>query len=502
MGYLKSVNHFYWRSLRPRDSEELKLSVVQRNAPSIINSTIYMKKYGGAKTKTQKTREICEQENKDFNTVTKRCLKKCVPGKERGENFRCKTTRKNRAICERENKDFNLYTERCVKKCAPGKERDAKFKCIKIKLPTSAVEDPNISRKDATDLLNFVAHLEEVGSKYENTGIHFKPNNLLGMIMYDYLIEKYNVNCSVYGFRQYYMYQVFTIELTHDGLYGTDKIRKGYQKYVYKMIKLIMNCIQQIQNSEQEILIIPLNISYVEGVHSNMLIYRKSLNVIEHYEPHGKTINSDTSVNSEIKKVMEIIINKMNKTNELKHFGFYPQNITYIPPENICFHSRGFQTIENKLFLKKNITNIERGGICMIWSIFFAELTLANPQLPSKEIFNYVFTHLHNSHCDATCKPVELKTRNIIRGYLDVMYNNINNIIQKIGGVNIEHALDNGGIDNVEFKHLLDRFTEEFSLKYFAHIQDKFKNKNKKDMNIYFKEQNSAKFNTLSPSNI
>ena len=447
-----------------------------------------MKKYGGAKTKTQKTREICEQENKDFNTVTKRCLKKCVPGKERGENFRCKTTRKNRAICERENKDFNLYTERCVKKCAPGKERDATFKCKKIKLPTSAVEVPNISRKDATDLLNFVAQLEEVGRKYEKTGIHFKANHLLGTIMYTYLIEKYNVNCFIYGTQFKQSYQEFIIDLGKFGLLGSKKYVDEYQKYVYKMIKLIMNCIMKIQNTPNEIIIIPLTIYDNDGSHANMLIYRKTLNVIEHYEPHGSKMYSELQTNEYVNKIMNVIIHKMNTINETNNYKYYSTgNIKYMPPSNICPHTRGFQSIENELILPNKITKIENEGFCMIWSIFFAEMTLQNPSFTSAEIFQYIYDNINNN---------PTKTKNIIRGYLNMLYTNINYIIQDIAGVSIDNISQGNLAENII--KIIGK--KDFNKFFNNYIQNKFQKYNEIDIDRYFKEPNSIIFNDLSPT--
>ena len=454
-----------------------------------------MKKYGGAKTKTQKTREICEQENKDFNTVTKRCLKKCVSGKERGENFRCKTTRKNRAICERENKDFNLYTERCVKKCAPGKERDATFKCKKIRLPTSAVEVPNISRKDATDLLNFVAQLEEVGRKYEKTGIYYPTHDLLEMIMYNYLIAKYNASCFIYGYIDILKeqpYQSLTINISKFGLLGNDFFVGRYQKYVYKMIMLILNCIMKIKDTQEEIIIIPLTIYESKEPskniisHSNMLIYRKTLNVIEHYEPYGKEMPIKGDTNKDVNKILNVIVNKMNKINKTNNNRYFSNgDIKYMPPSNICPHNKGFQTIESELILPQNINKKEK-GFCTLWSLFFAEMTLANPQFSSKEIFDYIFNNIHHNG---------LKTKTIIRGYLEIIYDKVINIIRDINKVNLENNISFNKIGKIIS-------SEKFKKKYEDIVNEIFKKNNNKNIIQYFKEPNSAEFETLSPSQI
>jgi serine/threonine protein kinase len=72
---------------------------------------------------------------KEFNPITKRCVKKCKTGKVRNEYFRCtdKTkTQKNRKICS-EDKELNILTNRCIKKCKTGKIRNSQFKCVSQK---------------------------------------------------------------------------------------------------------------------------------------------------------------------------------------------------------------------------------------------------------------------------------------------------------------------------------------------------------------------------------
>jgi hypothetical protein len=80
-------------------------------------------------------------EEKEFNPITKRCVKKCKEGYERTEHFhkftKCKKIKKNKSnksnlikICPL-NKELNPTTNRCVKKCPDGYLRNEKFKCFK-----------------------------------------------------------------------------------------------------------------------------------------------------------------------------------------------------------------------------------------------------------------------------------------------------------------------------------------------------------------------------------
>jgi hypothetical protein len=83
-------------------------------------------------------------EEKEFNPITKRCVKKCKAGFKRDDNFKCynitrktKKTKKNKSnksnsikICPL-NKELNPRTNRCVKKCPDGYLRNEKFRCFK-----------------------------------------------------------------------------------------------------------------------------------------------------------------------------------------------------------------------------------------------------------------------------------------------------------------------------------------------------------------------------------
>jgi hypothetical protein len=77
-------------------------------------------------------------EGKEFNPITKRCVKKCKEGYERTEQFKCRKTKKIQSIRTKSvkicssDKEFNPITNRCVKKCKEGFLRDEKFKCYSV----------------------------------------------------------------------------------------------------------------------------------------------------------------------------------------------------------------------------------------------------------------------------------------------------------------------------------------------------------------------------------
>lgn len=350
-----------------------------------------------------------------------------------------------------------------------------------LKFPEPAVKKPTITKTQSTDLLNLLNDLETKGKKYEKTGIHFTPNDLLGMIMYTYLIEKYNSDCFIYGYNDTIGYQPLLIDISEFGLLGDNEHVLKYQKYIYHMIMLILDCIKKIQTTSQEVIIIPLIIQVMENSHINMLIYRKSLNVLEHYEPYGNQIPNVTDLNANINRILNLIVNKMNQINVENKYLYVPNNIQYLEPSNICPINKGFQTIENELILSNKI---EKGGFCMIWSIFFAEMTLENPSLTSKEIFDSIFNNLNND---------SLKVKSLIRGYLSYLYDTILNIVQQISGKST--------ITYKQIQPLLS--TKKFQKLFNNFIQDKFQKYNKIDIKKYFeKPEPENVFSEFNISNI
>jgi hypothetical protein len=70
---------------------------------------------------------------KEFNPLTKRCVKVCATGKVRNPAFRCVKDRPlNERVCS-DGKELNPTTKRCVKTCKAGFIRNSAFRCVKEK---------------------------------------------------------------------------------------------------------------------------------------------------------------------------------------------------------------------------------------------------------------------------------------------------------------------------------------------------------------------------------
>lgn len=88
------------------------------------------------------------------------------------------------------------------------------------------------------------------------------------------------------------------------------------------------------------------------------------------------------------------------------------KNIKYTDPSKVCPYSKGLQNIES---VQSNLikTADEPVGYCSAWSMFFTELSLKNPEIPSSTLLNYVYEKFQNM----TAVEQGNYLRSIIRGY-------------------------------------------------------------------------------------
>jgi hypothetical protein len=182
------------------------------------------------------------------------------------------------------------------------------------------------------------------------------------------------------------------------------------------LAKTLTQCIKKGENT----IIIPLN--YYKGFqpigHSNMLIYRRRTNVIEHFEPHGGLFKGDEKEQLNIENKINFFIRIFNV--ELKKNNI--PDVSYVEATNVCPYLRGLQTLENSSLLKKS--KGEPGGYCSIWSMFFAELCLKNPDKSSEEILENIYIYL------TTKASAENYLKKVIRGYSGYVVESVNTYLK------------------------------------------------------------------------
>jgi hypothetical protein len=153
--------------------------------------------------------------------------------------------------------------------------------------------------------------------------------------------------------------------------------------------ELLVDCIV---NVKSKIIILPVQFILPQDQgHSNILIYRKKLNQIEHFEPHGSTFarNQSDIYNLRIDRWIRVFVLLLNTKLKI----IKKPDIKYISSSEVCPRIDGLQNLESWSNLTK-IADIEPGGYCAAWSLFFTELCLKNPETPSSELMNYILYHI------------------------------------------------------------------------------------------------------------
>ena len=178
------------------------------------------------------------------------------------------------------------------------------------------------------------------------------------------------------------------------------------------LAKTLTKCIKK----GEETIIIPLN--YYKGFlpvgHSNVLIYRRRTNAIEHFEPHGGEFKGSEKEQANIERKIDFFIRIFNV--ELKRDNMHA--VTYVAATNVCPYLWGLQTLEANSVLKKD--KGEPGGYCSIWSMFFAELCLKNPDKSSEEILENIYNYL------TTKENAKNYLKKVIRGYSGYIVESVN----------------------------------------------------------------------------
>ena len=254
------------------------------------------------------------------------------------------------------------------------------------------------------------------GEEFASRGIDFAPTTILTGISNLYLIKKYGSNCFMYGNNSRigeFLNGGFIINLS-SGRLDSPISRDFLTDFITKNLIQIQNFLNCVKKTNNPVIIMPLALIFSDGGHhANMLIYKRELNTIEHFEPHGSAFYLDPAYGDKIKTILESLVNKINELNTKQStlfFGALPNNVTLIPSNAVCIRGRGLQAIQEELALFE----IERGQYCQMWSLLFAEMALLNPTISSKDILDQIYRLLETKN-----GPIFLS--NVIRGYVSML---------------------------------------------------------------------------------
>jgi hypothetical protein len=168
-----------------------------------------------------------------------------------------------------------------------------------------------------------------------------------------------------------------------------------------KFLKNLKLCLE----TGEQLIMVPLRIP----LHLNMLIIKVPTREMIRFEPHGSTFS-----NEEEERKTNMFLEKL--TTEVNVYLKLAENrkFTYLKPSKLCPNYNtnlsqnrfyGFQSMEINA---REPSKGEGGGFCQLWSWFFAECVIQNPEMDIKEVYNEAFN---------TLKRNENNFATIIRGY-------------------------------------------------------------------------------------
>ena len=196
-----------------------------------------------------------------------------------------------------------------------------------------------------------------------------------------------------------------------------EKSLKASRKYFDKILNPLVKCIE----SGVETIVIMLNVSFHDDGHANVLIYRKNTNIIEHYDPHGAYFHYDSQRNPdmETRLILAVLLQFINELNYyLKLNNNNHKDIAFSSSDETCPLLNGFQNLES--INRKEKLEIEGGGYCAAWSLFFIESVLNDLKKTSAQIHEKLWNRFRKGN-----KLDKMYLLKFIRGYVNEIYTKI-----------------------------------------------------------------------------
>ena len=281
-----------------------------------------------------------------------------------------------------------------VKSKSPEKVED-----IELKFPEPLPDKINFDEKVANKM-------NTIFNKHKDIK-QFTAVPFLKILFYLYLFKKYKSNCLItQNFEKMNVPELYLFyDVNQKKTDNTMMDDARFNKFVNQLVKCI--------SENEPVIIIPFNLQIqmperLAG-HANLLIYRNNTRELEHFEPHGQRFgganmsDDTTKINEYIQSYLKNMIDLINSLLNKKGLP----DINLIHAYDVCPRLKGLQALE--LESKLPDLPIEPEGYCAAWSMFFAEMCLKNPEIPSRQIYEAMLkeTILHDKNY----------LRKVIRGY-------------------------------------------------------------------------------------
>ena len=284
-----------------------------------------------------------------------------------------------------------------------------------------------------------VEHSLDYLNRKGETIFDFAGSSEVESLFYLYLLKKYKSDCYV-GLEKKQRRLGLSIDIK---AHYTKEEMKVIEEYLNDVASQVADCIIR----GKTIIIIPLQIKTSDGYHANVLIYRKNNNELEHFEPHGKFYNS-SEPEGYIEKTKDKLFNIFVKiiNTELIRSRYKMPPIKYTKSNDVCPYIHGMQNYEGMSQLTK--TKAEPGGYCVAWSMFFTELCLKNPEIPSSVLLDNIYDKLIKTENAADY------LKKVIRGYAGMIYEKFTKMLS----VFFKEKVTIGMLrDLIKSKNILDR---------------------------------------------
>lgn len=269
-----------------------------------------------------------------------------------------------------------------------------------------------VPEKNSRHVEDFLNNLEKQQPSKLIWITNVKLLSTISIIFLSYLMKKYRSKLVIINNEdktskniRYHIFNIKENETDKDKLHTYKILKKAASRVVYYIEK------------KEQIIVIPFTIKIENKSHANMLIYRRKYNSIEHFEPYGESFMENKSGHEKVVKILNNfieIINKYIKKEENK--------VKLIESDKVCPYVAGFQKLEESSLILPKRT--EGGGYCGLWTLFFTELCLKNASIPSSKLLENVYNILMKQ----SDKDNADYLKNIIRGYLGVVYEKIEKI--------------------------------------------------------------------------
>jgi hypothetical protein len=368
-------------------------------------------------SKTKRCYKPCEQKNKDTHPITKKCRQRCKSNKTRRLiDFRCVKNTKNISIKIKKLKK-NIKIKKKSPKHDPNMQKNEQvhIKQEHIEASVEQIIPPPLEKK----LVKNFKFMDDLINKGKNKRVDYRASLHVSEIIMLYFHEKYKQKCPMYTITTYDPFtekilDIFKKKNKSTGItfekYKQALIKKYPSTYTAwdkeKFLKNLKLCLE----TGEQIIVIPVCIP----AHLNMLIIKASTREIIRFEPHGakyggeiRTKEIDEETNAFFKKLTDDVNGYLNLKEASRQFKYVePTKLCpYYKPKYSWSYNEGFQAFEQRNI---QMAGKEGAGFCQLWSWFFAECVINNPDMPIKD----VYTEAH-----AALKKDEINFANVIRGY-------------------------------------------------------------------------------------